>query len=193
MPIIRSEWPPMYFVAALMAMSTPCSNGLKYRPVAQVLSSMTRAPRARAASAIAGTSWTSKVSEPGDSTKTTARARPDQPLDAGAGQRVVIGRLDAEAGQHAIAELASGCVGGIHHQEMIAGLEEAHQRLDDRGLARAGDHRAIARHRAPRQRPRARRSSACRRGRSRRRAPCGAPRTPRPSRTVWSRPDRLGD
>ena len=52
-------------------MSTPCSSGLKYKGVAQVLSIIVSTPRPRATAAIAGTSCTSKVSEPGDSMNTT--------------------------------------------------------------------------------------------------------------------------
>lgn len=51
-------------------MSAPCANGLKYSGVAQVLSRATSAPRAWAATAIAGMSWTSNVSDPGDSVQT---------------------------------------------------------------------------------------------------------------------------
>ena len=61
----------MYLVPACRSMSTPCSSALKYNGVAQVLSSMVSTPRARATAAIAGTSCTSKVSEPGDSMNTT--------------------------------------------------------------------------------------------------------------------------
>ena len=61
----------MYLVAACTDTSTPCSNARKPSGVAQVLSRTTRAPRSCAACAIAGTSCTSNVSDPGDSTKTT--------------------------------------------------------------------------------------------------------------------------
>ena len=56
---------------ASTAMSTPCACGEKKSGVAQVLSMMTQAPCACAAAAIAGMSWTSSVSEPGDSVNTT--------------------------------------------------------------------------------------------------------------------------
>jgi len=52
-------------------MSTPWSSGRKWSGVAQVLSIITTAPRAWAASAMAGMSWTSNVFEAGDSVKTT--------------------------------------------------------------------------------------------------------------------------
>jgi hypothetical protein len=51
-------------------MSTPWACGEKKSGVAQVLSMMTQAPWACATSAIAGTSWISNVSEPGDSIST---------------------------------------------------------------------------------------------------------------------------
>ena len=71
MPSIASEWPTMYLVAAWMDTSTPCSKGLKNSGVPQVLSITTTAPCACAIAAIAGMSWISRVSEPGDSTYTT--------------------------------------------------------------------------------------------------------------------------
>ena len=52
-------------------MSTPWACGEKKSGVAQVLSMMTQAPAPCAASAIAGMSCISSVSEPGDSVKTT--------------------------------------------------------------------------------------------------------------------------
>jgi hypothetical protein len=61
----RSEWPPGYFVATCITRSAPCSNDGKFAPVAQVLSWITAAPRARATRAIAGKSWISKVFDPG--------------------------------------------------------------------------------------------------------------------------------
>ena len=60
----------MYFVPAWIDRSMPCSKGLKNSPALQVLSMATRTPAARAAWAMAGTSWTSNVNEPGDSTNT---------------------------------------------------------------------------------------------------------------------------
>ncbi len=57
-------------VPASTARSTPWECGEKKSGVAQVLSMMTQAPRACATSAIAGTSWISNVSEPGDSVST---------------------------------------------------------------------------------------------------------------------------
>jgi len=52
-------------------MSAPWANAAKPSGVAQVLSIMTSTPRACAAAAMAGRSWTSKESDPGDSTYTT--------------------------------------------------------------------------------------------------------------------------
>ncbi len=69
---------------------------------------------------------------------------PDQIGDPGADQGIVVGRLDPEAGEHAIAELPGRPIGAVDHQKMVAGLQEAGQRLADRGLAGAGDHRAMA-------------------------------------------------
>ena len=41
-PIIASEWPTMYFVAAMTETSTPSASGLKNSGAAQVLSMMVR-------------------------------------------------------------------------------------------------------------------------------------------------------
>jgi hypothetical protein len=70
-PSSTSEWPAIYLVAACTETSTPWSNARKKSGVAQVLSITTSALRACATAAIAETSCTSKVSEPGDSTKTS--------------------------------------------------------------------------------------------------------------------------
>ncbi len=71
-PSMASAWPTMYFVQAEIETETPCSNGLKYNPVAQVLSMITGTPRLAAAAAMAGMSCISNVSEPGLSVKTSA-------------------------------------------------------------------------------------------------------------------------
>ena len=60
----------MYLVAAWTETSTPRANDGKQNGVAQLLSITTRAPCAWATAAIAGMSWISKVSEPGDSVNT---------------------------------------------------------------------------------------------------------------------------
>ena len=52
----------------------------------------------------------------------------DQRGDAAADQRIVIGRGDAVALEHAIAELPRGLVDAVGHQQMIAGLEHRKQR-----------------------------------------------------------------
>ena len=70
-PRKTSEWPPTYLLSAWTLMSTPWSSGLKKTPAAQVLSMIVRRPCARAAATIAGTSCSSKVTEPGDSSTTT--------------------------------------------------------------------------------------------------------------------------
>ena len=67
-PSRMSEWPPKYLVPASMQMSTPCSWGMKFSGVAQVLSRMTQMPRFAASAAMAGTSCTSIDCDPGDST-----------------------------------------------------------------------------------------------------------------------------
>jgi hypothetical protein len=70
-PSMASEWPAIYLVPAWIETSTPWASGWKKSGVAQVLSIITVAAAAFAARAIAGTSATSKVSEPGDSRKTS--------------------------------------------------------------------------------------------------------------------------
>ena len=46
---------------------------------------------------------------------------PDQLGDAGADRGIVIGRLDAHALQRHVGEVARREIGGIGHQQMIAG------------------------------------------------------------------------
>src|SRR5690349_2709626 len=117
-PSIASEWPTMYLVAAWMTMSTPWRSGFWNSGVAQVLSSTTSAPAAWAAAAMAGTSWTSKVG------------------DAGADQRVVVGGGDAEAAEQPVAQGADRSIDAVAHQDVIAAVEEGHQRDVDGGQAR---------------------------------------------------------
>ena len=63
-------------------------------------------PCACATAAIAGMSCISKVSEPGASVNTARVFGLQQRGDAGADQRIVVGRLDAEALEHGVAEIA---------------------------------------------------------------------------------------
>ncbi len=49
--------------------------------------------------------------------------RANQLLDLGANHRVVIGRLDAVAAQHVIAEPACGPIDRINHEHMIASAQ----------------------------------------------------------------------
>ena len=88
----RRECPPMYLVAACTETSTPWSNARKPSGVAHVLSSTTRAPCACATAAIAGTSCTSNVSEPGDSANTTRVFGGIARSMRGAGERIVVTR-----------------------------------------------------------------------------------------------------
>ncbi|MCY1542485.1 hypothetical protein D9M68_782330 [compost metagenome] len=69
LPISTSEWPPMYLVQAWMHRSTPCASAAKPSGLAQVLSIAVSTPRARAAAVMAGTSSTSIVTVPGDSSQ----------------------------------------------------------------------------------------------------------------------------
>ena len=135
-PSRRSEWPDRYFVPASIAMSTPWAWGGKKSGVAQVLSIRTQAPRACATSAIAGTSWISKLCEPGDSVSTAlvfGRMSASMPS---ADARVVKGRLDPHALQNSVGEGARGPIGRVGHQQVVAGREGRHQRHDDRRKAR---------------------------------------------------------
>ena len=70
-PSIASEWPTMYLVQAWSETSAPNVSGWQKSGDAQVLSTISTVPLAWAASASAGKSCTSKVSEPGDSPTTT--------------------------------------------------------------------------------------------------------------------------
>jgi hypothetical protein len=87
----------------------------------------------------------------------------EQLFNAGAGQRIEIGDLEAVAGEHAVAEIARGPVDIVSHQKMFAGLQHREQRGGDRGQSRgheanAGALRAFQRHRHVLQRPGRRRA-----------------------------------
>ena len=58
----------------------------------------------------------------------------------GAEPRVVIGRLDSHALQHAVAEDARRPIGGVGHQQMVAGADRAQQRQRDRRHAGRDEH-----------------------------------------------------
>ena len=164
-PSRRSECPERYLVPASRAMSTPCVWGEKNSGVAQVLSNMTHAPRAWATSAMAGTSWTSKVSEPGDSVNTGSGVRPHQRFDSSADAGIVIGGFDPHALQRPVGEGARGTVDGIAHEQVIAGAQRRHERGHDRryaGRNELGPSRAAKIASRPMTKPRA---SGCRGGR----------------------------
>ena len=165
--------------------------------VAQVLSSRVDEPRSPAPTAqIAGTSCTSKVSDPGLSRKIARGVLADQLGDAGADQRVVIARRDPAALEHAVAEAARRrrrrCrpsaarrrrdstrqqrgrdrreAGRIEHGARRAGLELG-QRLGQRPLRRRAVQAIIEASRRPARRRANRRR--CRTGWSRRDGPAG--------------------
>src|ERR1700726_2843295 len=77
----------------------------------------TNAPAACTAAAMAGTSWTSNESEPGD---------------VGADHRIVIRRLDPVALEHVVAELASGEIYTVGDEHMVTGLKHGQERGRDR-------------------------------------------------------------
>ena len=55
---------------------------------------------------------------------------------------IVIGGLDSEPLQDAVAELPGRPIDRIRHQKMVAGLEAGHQRDRDGGKARGRQHRS---------------------------------------------------
>ena len=118
-PIRRSEWPERYFVPASTAISAPRAWGGKNKGVAQVLSRIVQMPLDRASAAIAGTSWISKLCEPGISMKITlvfGRSGFDRRADRG----IVIGCLDPHAGEDRLAEVARRTIDRVGHENMIA-------------------------------------------------------------------------
>ena len=71
--------------------------------------------------------------------------RPHQRGDAGlVDHRIVERRLDAEALQHALGEVARRAVHAVRHQAVIAGLQERQQRRGHRGQAGTDDGAARA-------------------------------------------------
>ena len=134
----------MYLVPAWMTTSTPCASALKYRGVAQVLSIIVSTPRPRATLGDRGHVLDLEGERARRFQEDHSGVRAHQAFDFGADQRVVVGGLDPEAAEHPVAQLAGRRIGRIDHQQMIAGLEEGHQRLGDRRLARAGDHGAVS-------------------------------------------------
>ena len=95
--------------------------------MAQVLSRAVRIPRARAIPVMAGRSCSSKLLEPGDSSRIRRVSGPQERLDSGAAiARDGLGP-DPEAGQDLLAEVHPGAVGVVHHQHVVAGPGEAEQ------------------------------------------------------------------
>ena len=127
----------MYLVQAWSETSAPSASGWQKSGEAQVLSTISTAPRAWAASASAGKSWISKVSEPGDSPTTTlvfSRIRSAMPApDAGVVER----GLDPHAPEQPAREAPRRAVGAVRHQHVVAALHEGEQRRHDRRLAGA--------------------------------------------------------
>ena len=162
-PNMMSEWPPIYLVAACMLMSTLCSSQRWYSGVAQVLSSITTASRACATSAIARMSGIVEGSRARRLDQHRARIRLEQFFDTGADHWIVVGGLDAIAGEQAVAEIARGPVDVVADQDVVAGLQHREQRRGNRGKARwretdAGALWAFQLHQHVLQRPRGRRA-----------------------------------
>ena len=67
---------------------------------------------------------------------------PDQRLDAGADQRIEIGRLDPHPRENRIAEDARGTIDRIGDEDMVAGLDRREQGQRDRGEAGRREHRS---------------------------------------------------
>ena len=59
------------------------------------------------------------------------RIGPHQRGDAASDEGIVIGGLDAETLEQPIAEMARRLIDRVHHQEVVAGLEEGQQRRRD--------------------------------------------------------------
>ena len=69
---------------------------------------------------------------------------PDQVADAAADQRIVIGGLDPHALQEIVAEPPVGEIGGVDHQDVVAGLHEGEDGADHGGEARREGDGAVA-------------------------------------------------
>src|SRR5215207_6302418 len=101
----------MYFVSAWVTTSTPCANASKCTPAEYVLSIATLAPCRCATSAIAGTSCTSIVMDPGLS---------HHRLEPRADRRRIEVARDAEAPQQRLAELTVWAVHAVGQEHVIA-------------------------------------------------------------------------
>ena len=70
-----------------------------------------------------------------------ARIRLEQLRDIGADQRVVVGRLDAEALQHRVAKIARRAIDRVGDQQVVARFEAGQQRDRNRREPRGDQHR----------------------------------------------------
>ena len=90
-----------------------------------------------------------------------ARVRLEQAGDVRAEQRVVVGRLDAEALQHRVAEIARRAIDRVRDQQVVAGSQEGQQRDAKSPRAPIRAARCRPRRKARSRRFRATRWSAC--------------------------------
>ena len=59
--------------------------------------------------------------------------RLEQFFNTGADQRIVVGGLDAKAGEQAVAEIARRTIDVVADQQVVAGFQHRKQRRGDRG------------------------------------------------------------
>ena len=98
-----------------------------------MLSIITHAPRSWTAAAMAGMSCTSKVSEPGDSVNTTVVLVAHERGDIAPDQGVVVRGLDAEAGEHRVAESPGRAIDRVGDEHVVAHFHEREQGGGDGG------------------------------------------------------------
>jgi hypothetical protein len=123
-PISTSEPPDWYLVSACMTMSTPWSKPRSARPADQVLSSATSTPFSFAALADGRQVRHFHRHRTRRLGPDQLRVRLDQLGDAGADQRIVVARGDAEVARQPASQFAVRVVDVLRQQHVVAGLQQ---------------------------------------------------------------------
>ena len=144
MPIITSEWPPIYFVAEITDTSTPRASGLKKMRrgpgVVDDCGDVARLRRRDHGGHVlhleGERAGALEIEEPG--------VLLHQRGDAGSDARIIEGGGNAEPLEETGAEIAHRAVDRIRHQHMVARLDEGEDRREARRSTGAEGNRAMA-------------------------------------------------